>query len=54
MILAVDGHPYPEHEVAVDADRTPRDPELVAGPPKADPWDEDPRRWEGTEPWPGS
>lgn len=50
MLRAVDGELYPQHEVAVDADRTPRDPQEVAGAAKLDPWEEDPRRWEGTEP----
>lgn len=39
-----------QDDVAVDADRTPRDPEQVAGAQKPDPWDEDPQRWAGTEP----
>jgi hypothetical protein len=37
-------------DVAVDADRTPVDPERVAGSPVPEPWDEDPDRWVGTEP----
>ncbi|MEJ3749141.1 hypothetical protein WEI85_38500 [Actinomycetes bacterium KLBMP 9797] len=41
-----------EVDTAVDADRTPHDPELVAGAPKPDPWVEDPARWAGTEPDP--
>lgn len=44
-----DEQTYEVHDVAMDADRTPRDPERVAGPAKPDPWDEDPDRWRGTE-----
>jgi hypothetical protein len=50
MIEAVDGKRYPQHEIAVDADRAPIDPEEVAGEPKPDPWVEDPKRWADTEP----
>jgi hypothetical protein len=50
MLLAADGKWYERHEVAVDADRTPRDPEEVAGAAKPDPWEEDPDGWAGTEP----
>lgn len=39
-----------EQDYAVDADRTPRDPELVAGDPRPDPWETDPNRWADTEP----
>ena len=46
---AVDGRLHPAELVAVDADRAPRDPELVAGADKPDPWDTDPDRWAGTE-----
>jgi hypothetical protein len=49
---AVDGQVYPSDLVAVDADRTPGDPELVAGDYTPDPWETEPERWEGTEPVP--
>lgn len=49
-IAAADGRMYPPDRVAVDADRAPTDPEWVAGPLKADPWDAAPDRWAGTEP----
>ena len=49
-VLAADGRMYPPDRVAVDAGRTPTDPELVAGPLVADPWDAMPDRWAGTEP----
>jgi hypothetical protein len=50
MPLAADGKWYEQHEIAVDADRTPPDPEEVAGAAKPDPWEEDPDGWAGTEP----
>jgi hypothetical protein len=50
-VLGADGRLHPPHVVAVDADRAPKDPEEVAGAEKPDPWDEDPQRWAGTEPW---
>lgn len=44
---------YSAEDIAVDADRTPPDPRQVAGEQVPDPWDEDPERWDGTEPtWP--
>lgn len=51
MIKGSDGEMHEMHEVAVDADRTPRNPEDVAGAEKPDPWVTDPNRWKGTEPW---
>jgi hypothetical protein len=52
MIEGSDGEMHPISDVAVDTDRAPGDPELVAGAFKPDPWDEHPERWEDTEPWP--
>ena len=37
-------------DVAVDADRAPKDPGEVAGEFTPDPWETDPDRWAGTEP----
>lgn len=39
-----------DNDYAMDADRTPRDPEAAAGKYIADPWDAEPLRWVDTEP----